>query len=78
MFTAHQFKERLGEQPFRPFRIHMSDGSTYDVTNHDSALLKRHGLEIGLDPDEDSVSSKFVMCAMIHITRIEDLAKQTA
>jgi hypothetical protein len=78
MFTAVQFKERLNESPFRPFRIHMSDGSTYDVTNHDTAIVKRHGLEIGLDPDEDSIAGKFITCAMIHISRLEDLTAEHA
>lgn len=78
MFTAVQFKERLNEIPFRPFRIHMAGGSTDDVTHHDGAIVKRHGLETGPDPDADGIAGKFVMCAMVHISRIEDRSVQAA
>jgi hypothetical protein len=75
MFTAEHFKERLNEIPFRPFRIHMSDGKSYDIANHDVALVKRHAVEIGLDPDQNSIAERFVHCAMIHMSRVEDLER---
>jgi len=78
MFTAAQFKERLNENPFRPFRIHTSDGKTFDITNHDGAIVKRYGLEIGLDPDTDSISGRFITCAMIHSSRVEDMQTTAA
>jgi hypothetical protein len=78
MFTALQFKERLNQNPFKPFRIYMSDGKYYDITNHDVAMVKRHALEVGIDPDQDSVSGRFVECALLHITRVEELNPATA
>ena len=53
MFTALQLKERMDEKPFRPFRIKMSSGDTYDVKNHDAAWVLRNAIEIGLDPDAE-------------------------
>jgi hypothetical protein len=73
MLTALHFKERLNQNPFKPFRIHMSDGKSYDVTNHDVAMVKRHAIEVGIDPDKDSIAGHFVECAILHITRIEDI-----
>ena len=73
MFTALHFKDRLNQNPFKPFRIYMSDGKQYDITNHDVAMVKRHALEVGIDPDQDSISGRFVDCALIHITRVEEL-----
>jgi hypothetical protein len=78
MFTALQFKERLNQNPFKPFRIHMSDGKTYDITNHDVAMVKRHALEVGIDPDQDSIAGRFVECALLHITRVEELTEAKA
>jgi hypothetical protein len=78
MFTAVHFKERLNQNPFKPFRIHTSDGHSYDITNHDMAMVKRHALEIGIDPDKDSIAGKFVECALIHITRVEEMTEQAA
>lgn len=73
MFTALHFKERMNQNPFRPFRIHTTDGKSYDVTNHDIAMVKRHALEIGIDPDKDSIAGRFVECALLHITRVEEM-----
>jgi hypothetical protein len=78
MFTAVHFKERLNQNPFKPFRIYTSDGKSYDITNHDMAMVKRHALEIGLDPDKDSIAGRFVECAILHITRVEEMSSQAA
>ena len=78
MFTALQVKERLTQNPFKPYRIYMSDGKQYDITNHDVAMVKRHALEVGIDPDQDSISGCFVECALLHITRVEELNGVTA
>jgi hypothetical protein len=78
MFTALHFKERMNQNPFKPFRIHMSDGKHYDITNHDVAIVKRYALEVGIDPDQDSIAGRFVDCALIHITRVEELAAANA
>ena len=73
MFTALHLKERMNQNPFKPFRIYMSDGKQYDITNHDAALVKRHALEVGLDPDHDAIAGRFVECALLHVTRVEEL-----
>ena len=38
-----------------------------------SKSVKRNAIEIGLDADPDGLAERFVECAIIHITRIEDL-----
>jgi hypothetical protein len=73
MFTALHIKERMNKNPFKPFRIHLSDGSHYDVINHDIALVKREGIEIGINLDDDAIPGKFVTCSMLHINRIENI-----
>ena len=73
MFTAEQLKQLMDANPFRPFRIHMSDGSTYDIANHDGALVARNSVEVGVNPDPNGIVERFVRCAIIHITRIEEL-----
>ena len=74
MFSAHQLKERMDSQPFKPFRVCLSDGKSFDVRNHDAAFIKRNAIEIGLDADPSGLAERFVECAIIHITHIEDLA----
>ncbi|HET7625736.1 MAG TPA: hypothetical protein VFM25_10785 [Verrucomicrobiae bacterium] len=73
MFTAKDLQDRMTAKPFHPFKIHLSDGTEYTIENHDTAMVGRNAIEIGLNHDPDGVAEKFVRCAIIHITRIEDL-----
>ena len=73
MFTALQIKERMDERPFRPFRIKMSNGDAYEITNHDAAWVLRNVVEIGIDPDAEGFASNTRRCAILHIASIEDI-----
>ena len=73
MMTAALLKQRMEAQPFRPFRNHMSNGKSYDVTNHDAMFVKRNVVEIGTDLDADSIAERFIQCAILHITSVEEL-----
>jgi hypothetical protein len=66
----------MQEKPFRPFRIKMSNGASYDIKNHDAAWVLRNAVEIGMDPDADGFVSNTRRCAILHIASIEDI--QTA
>jgi hypothetical protein len=73
MITAKQLRELLQARPFKPFRICMSDGAHYDITNHDMAFVGRNTVEIGLNLDPDGFAEYFARCSILHITRLEDL-----
>jgi hypothetical protein len=78
MITAMQLRERMNEIPFRPFRINLSDGRSFIVPNHDVALVKRNSIEIGIELDSRSFAQKYVDCAILHITSIEDISAEQA
>jgi hypothetical protein len=78
MITAMQLRERMNETPFRPFRVTLSDGRSFDVPNHDVVLVKRNSILIGLDLDSRSFAQKYVECAILHIASIEDITPQPA
>ena len=73
MITAMQLRERMNETPFRPFRINLSDGRTFTVPNHDVAFVKRNSVLVGIGLDSRSFAEKYVECAILHITSIEDV-----
>ena len=73
MITATQLVERMKEQPFRPFRVCLSSGQSFDVPNHDVAFVKKNTIEIGIQLDADSVIEKTVTCSILHIASIEDI-----
>ena len=76
MFHAKQLREFMNARPFRPFRVHTSDGSVYEVPHHDAAFITQSKMEIGLDLNQDGIARRSVHCAILHITQIEEL--QTA
>jgi len=62
----------MNAQPFVPFRVCISDGKTYDITNHDMLMVTRNSVYIGVTLDADEIAERLVQCSILHITRIED------
>jgi len=73
MITALELKARMNAQPFVPFRVCMSDGKPYDITNHDMMFVARNAVYIGVTLDADDIADRLIQCAILHITRIEDI-----
>ena len=74
MITAIELKERMNVQPFKPFRICLSDGKTYDINNHDKAWVIRGTFYVGINLDANDLAERAAQCAILHITRLEDLS----
>ncbi len=73
MFKPEQIRELLTAKDFKPFVIHLSDGAHYEITNHDMVLVGRNDIHIGIGLDQVGIAERFVRCAIMHITRLEDL-----
>jgi hypothetical protein len=65
---------RLQNRPFAPFRIHLTDGTRYDVPHPEMVLPARRSLEIGLPNDPaQPIADRVVTVALVHIVRFEPL-----
>jgi hypothetical protein len=73
MIKPEQIRELLRAQPFKPFRLCLSDGTSYDITNHDIAIVEKTTVDIGMNPDPNGIVDRLVRCALLHIVKIEDL-----
>ena len=73
MFTAKELRNLMTRQPFQPFRIIMSSGEKYKVTNHDASLVTRNWLEVGINTDSEGIAESIARCSILHITQIEDI-----
>jgi len=73
MITARHLKERMDMKPFKPFRICLSDGKSFAITNHDIAFVKSTTVEIGTELDAEGFAEHCAECAILHITRLEDI-----
>ena len=68
-----QVRDHLKVHPFRPIRIHISDGSSYDIRHPEMAYVTASQVMIALEMSEESLPDKVVFCDPVHITRIEPL-----
>ena len=73
MFKPQELKELLTAKEFKPFAIYTSDNARYEITNHDMMMVSQNAVEIGVGMDDKGIAERFVRCAIIHITRIEQL-----
>jgi len=68
---AKKIREYLRAAPFKPFRVFLSDGSSYDVQHPEFAWITTSHLFVGSDADADGVPTQDVTCDLLHVTRIE-------
>jgi hypothetical protein len=65
--------EHVRRQPFRAFRVHVSDGSSCDVAHPEMIAVSRADVAIALEDDNGDVPARLMFCDPLHITRIEPL-----
>ncbi len=70
---ADEIRAPLRKHPFRPIRVYISDGSSYDVRHPELMFVTRSEVVIALDPGNDAVPERSVYYDPVHITRIEPL-----
>ena len=65
----------LHERPFKPFRIHLSNGRTHDVHHPELAMAGRTTMFIGKPaPDlPPSAYDDFAIVTLLHINDVEPL-----
>jgi len=67
----------LREEPFKPFEIHLSDGSSYSVRHPAMAIVERSQMFVSLPAERspDVPADKTVRLSLLHINRIEPIAE---
>jgi hypothetical protein len=76
--TVQTFRELLNQRPFRPFRLIMSSGESYEVRHPEMALLTRTSILIGTEVADDGVPAEFRICSLLHVATIEPLSTAAA
>lgn len=72
--TLQSFRELLAQRPFKPFRLVMSSGQTYDVRHPEMAWLTRTDILVGIDIEDDGIPAEFKICSLLHVATIEPLS----
>jgi hypothetical protein len=78
LMTVQTFRELLTQRPFRPFRLVMSSGQTYEVRHPEMAWLTRTDILVGIDQTDEGVPAEFKICSLPHVTSIEPLHSSAA
>ena len=68
-----QIRDHLKTRPFRPIRVHISDGSSYDIPHPEMAYVTASQVMIALEMSADELPDRVIFCDPVHITRIEPL-----
>jgi len=76
--TVQTFRELLSQQPFKPFRLVMSSGQSYEVPHPEMAMLTRTDLLVGVGDTDEGVPAEFKICSLLHVTAIEPLSNSEA
>ena len=70
--TAEDLIELLEERPFRPLRLRLSDGRSYDIRHPEMAIVTPSIVAIGLSPDNASrLAERVTHCSLSHIVEAE-------
>ena len=72
--TVQTFRDLLTQRPFRPFRLVMSSGQSYEVRHPEMAWLTRTDILVGIGETDEGVPAEFRICSLLHVTTIEPVS----
>lgn len=61
----------LRQQPFRPFRLHLTDGTAFEVRHPEMAFASMTHVIVATMRGPHDIPAETVMIAPEHVTRIE-------
>ena len=66
-------RQYLRQRPFRPFRITLTDGRTYDIGHHELAMVGRSTVIVGIASAEDPepIFDRIVTVSLLHVMQTE-------
>jgi hypothetical protein len=72
--TVQNFRELLAQRPFKPFRLVMSSGQSYDVGHPEMAMLTKSDLLVGIGDIDEGAPAEFKICSLLHVSAIEPIS----
>ena len=75
MFTAADLLRLQKQRPFVPFRIHTTDGASYEVRHPELFWVFPRRITIAVPANADGLMQDMHSCALLHIARVQELAE---
>lgn len=70
----NEIQKQLKAQPFVPMRIHISDGSHYDIRHPEMVIVSHMVISVAVYEGTDtSMPERVILCDPVHITRLEPI-----
>lgn len=72
--------DMLQIRSFQPFRIHLTDGTVYEIRHHEMMVVGRTKALVFFPPDDMDLPAidRYEAVALIHITRLEPVESSAA
>ena len=69
----NEFSEFVRRRPFRPFRMTLPDGRTYDIVHPDMAAVAFQSVIVGFPPKDESEADleRDVLVFLLHVMQVE-------
>jgi hypothetical protein len=81
--TADAIFNRFRLRPFKPFRVILSSGTTYDILHPEMMHISRSGLTIALydrdqTPSPDEIPMRDTLVSYLHVAAVEDIPEPSS
>lgn len=75
-----ELRDVLRRKPFQPFRLFVTDGSTFDIRHPELCVPGARSVFIGTPaPGQiEPIYDRFAIVDLVHITRLEPIAASTS
>lgn len=75
---AEELSELIRTRPYVPLRLHMTDGTVYDIRHPDNIMVLRGRVDVGRGGNpQTGVIDGVDHLSLLHIVRVEMLHEQT-
>ena len=78
MLTPRTVIDFVTSEPFRPFRMHMASGRTFEVAHPEMVKVGRSSVTVYARPDEASQSERWQEVSLMLLESIEPLESKSA
>ena len=70
--TAEELIELMSERPFKPLRLHLTNGRTYEIRHPEMAVVSDTVVAIGVPKQDGSlIAEKITHCSLPHVVEVE-------
>jgi hypothetical protein len=74
--TQEELQDAARRQPFRPFRLTLTTGATYDVRHPDLIMVGRRSAVLGITNDPTGTAyDRTITVDLFHVVAIEELSQ---